>query len=86
MKSPDYVATTLPLPLPDITIWRRLDKPLAAALAMFFKGLYDKELLNLTVLKAVIGEIDEHHKKFTEVNNQGNLPLLRHRRHQGYLP
>ena len=53
----------------------RLDKPLAAALAMFFKGLYDKELLNLAVLKAVIGEIDDHHKKFTEVNNQGKCPF-----------
>jgi hypothetical protein len=52
-----------------------LHKPLATALAIFFKGLYDKDLLNLAVLKAAIGGIDDHHKKFTGVNKQGKCPF-----------
>jgi len=54
---------------------KTLDEPLADALASFFKGLYAKDLLNLAALKAVIGEIDDHHKQFTEVNNQGKCPF-----------
>jgi hypothetical protein len=50
-------------------------QPLAKALAEFFKGLYDKDLLNLKALKEVIGEIDDHHFKFTEINNQGKCPF-----------
>lgn len=50
-------------------------KSLAQALSSFFKGLYNKELLNLAVLKEVIGEIDDHHTQFTTINNQGKCPF-----------
>ncbi|MBC2712101.1 MAG: hypothetical protein HGJ94_14295 [Desulfosarcina sp.] len=48
---------------------------LSASIAIFFKGLYSKNLLNLAVLKEKIGEIDDHHTKFTEVNKQGKCPF-----------
>ena len=48
---------------------------LAEALATFFKGLYAKDLLNLAPLKAVIGEIDDHHLNFTQINRQGKCPF-----------
>lgn len=48
---------------------------LSEALATFFKGLYAKDLLNLTPLKAVIGDINDHHLKFTQVNRQGKCPF-----------
>lgn len=65
---------------PSVAIARYTDlealhKPLADALAVFFKGLYSKDLLNLAALKSVIGEMDDHHKKFTEVNKQGKCPF-----------
>ena len=50
-------------------------QPIAGALAAFFKGLYSKDLLNLAALKSVIGEMDDHHTKFTEVNKQGKCPF-----------
>lgn len=49
--------------------------PIAKALAVFFKGLYSKDLLNLAALKSVIGKMDDHHTKFTEVNRQGKCPF-----------
>ena len=48
---------------------------LSESIAVFFKGLYSKDLLNLAVLKKKIGEIDDHHTKFTEVNKQGKCPF-----------
>lgn len=50
-------------------------QPLSDALAIFFKGLYAKDLLNLAPLKAVIGEIEDHHSNFTQINRQGKCPF-----------
>jgi len=65
---------------PTVTIARYSDleafhPTIAEALAVFFKGLYSKNLLNLAALKSVIGEIDDHHTKFTEVNKKGKCPF-----------
>lgn len=48
---------------------------LAKAFAKFFKGLYSKDLLKLSALKSVIGDIDDHHMKFTAINTQGKCPF-----------
>ncbi|MDQ1240046.1 MAG: hypothetical protein QG577_2232 [Thermodesulfobacteriota bacterium] len=65
---------------PTVAIARYSDleafhRPIAEALSAFFKELYSKDLLNLAALKSVIGEIDDHHTKFTEVNKQGKCPF-----------
>lgn len=44
-------------------------------LSEFFKGLYSQTLLNLKALKQIIGEIDDHYKKFTEQNVEGTCPF-----------
>ncbi|BBO89624.1 HNH endonuclease [Desulfosarcina ovata] len=49
--------------------------PLANELASFFKGLYKKDLLELEVLRNVIGEMNDHHTQFTTVNRQGKCPF-----------
>ncbi len=54
---------------------KKFNQGLAEPMAVFFKGLYSKELLNLAVLKEKIGEIDDHHTKFTTVNNHGKCPF-----------
>jgi hypothetical protein len=54
---------------------KAFNQPLADALASFFKGLYSKDLLGLAVLKDVIGDIDDHHFKFTGINRQGKCPF-----------
>lgn len=56
----------------DLKAFHRL---LSEALAAFFKGLYSKDLLNLVALKSVIGEMDDHYTKFTDVNKQGKCPF-----------
>ena len=52
-----------------------LDIDLSKQLALFFKGLYSQSLLDLTDLKAKIGEIDEHYKAFVQVNKVGKCPF-----------
>lgn len=48
---------------------------LGKQLATFFRGLYDKSLLNLADLKAKIGEISNHNQAFFQVNNIGKCPF-----------
>jgi hypothetical protein len=43
--------------------------------ASFFRGLYDKSLLNLAPLRNKIGKIDDHSKAFFEVNAIGKCPF-----------
>ena len=50
-------------------------KPLAKELAAFYKGLYSKDLLNLAPLRAVIGEMDDHHAQFSGINKKGKCPF-----------
>ncbi|MEA9829783.1 hypothetical protein VDG09_19365 [Xanthomonas campestris pv. raphani] len=48
---------------------------LAAQLGTFFKGLYSQSLLDLTALRAKIGEIDDHYLKFVQTNTSGICPF-----------
>lgn len=48
---------------------------LCKKLATFFRGLYDKSLLELDVVKARIGDIKDHSKKFFEKNGIGKCPF-----------
>ena len=48
---------------------------LGKQLATFFRGLYDKSLLNLADLRAKIGEIGNHNQAFFQVNNIGKCPF-----------
>lgn len=48
---------------------------LSTQLASFFKGLYSQSLLGLSVLKAKIGEIDDHYQAFVKVNKAGKCPF-----------
>jgi hypothetical protein len=50
-------------------------KALSDQLSTFFKGLYSQSLLGLAVLRAKIGEIDDHYKKFVEINKAGVCPF-----------
>jgi len=44
-------------------------------LAAFFKGLYSQSLLNLTALRAKIGDIADHFQAFIATNNAGKCPF-----------
>jgi hypothetical protein len=50
-------------------------KPISDEMASFYKGLYSKDLLDLKKLRPVIGEMDDHHTRFTEVNKEGKCPF-----------
>lgn len=65
---------------PDTQLVRYIDmavsyKDLSEHLASFFKGLYSPALLNLAVLKAKIGEIEDHYRAFTKANKSGKCPF-----------
>lgn len=48
---------------------------LSEQLAIFFKGLYSRKLLNLSELRDKIGDIDGHYKAFMDVNRTGKCPF-----------
>lgn len=48
---------------------------LAELLGKFFKNLYSPPLLKLAVLRAKIGDIDNHYKKFVKINKAGKCPF-----------
>lgn len=48
---------------------------LADQLATFFKGLYSQSLLNIAVLRAKIGDIDDHYDSFVRANRVGKCPF-----------
>lgn len=50
-------------------------KKLSEQLSEFFKGLYSQSLLDLAALRAKIGDIDDHYKKFVKINNAGKCPF-----------
>lgn len=50
-------------------------KGLSDQLAAFFKGLYSQSLLGLATLRAKIGDIDDHYKKFVQTNKSGKCPF-----------
>jgi len=52
-----------------------LHPDLGRQLASFFKGLYCQKLLNLEVLRKIIGQIDEHYQAFMTVNQAGKCPF-----------
>lgn len=50
-------------------------KDIADQLGTFFKGLYSQSLLGLAALRAKIGDIDDHYKKFVQTNTAGKCPF-----------
>jgi len=65
---------------PTAQIVRYADIPVAHEdlrdqLASFFKGLYSQSLLGLALLKAKIGDIDDHYKSFMRTNKAGKCPF-----------
>ena len=56
----------------DIAVYHQ---DLADQLGAFFKGLYSQSLLDLAVLRAKIGDIDDHYKTFVETNKAGKCPF-----------
>lgn len=48
---------------------------LSENLALFFKNVYSADLLDLAALRAKIGDIDDHYKKFTSANPKGKCPF-----------
>jgi hypothetical protein len=48
---------------------------LSEQLAVFFKGLYSKSLLDLAALRAKIGDINDHYNSFMTINNAGKCPF-----------
>jgi hypothetical protein len=48
---------------------------LGKELASFFKGLYDKSLLDLAALKAKVGDLKDHNQKFFTENTKGKCPF-----------
>jgi len=50
-------------------------RDLSEELAVFFKGLYSQQLLNLAALKEKVGDIDDHYNAFMEVNKVGKCPF-----------
>jgi hypothetical protein len=48
---------------------------LGEQLAAFFKGLYSQSLLDLAVLRAKIGDIDDHYQTFVSANKTGKCPF-----------
>lgn len=56
----------------DITV---IHPDLSDQLALFFKGLYSQQLLDLKALREKIGQIDEHYKAFIQLNSTGKCPF-----------
>jgi len=56
----------------DITT---VNAALCKELAIFFKGLYSQDLLGAAALRAQIGEIDDHYKRFMQENRVGKCPF-----------
>lgn len=56
----------------DITVTH---EDLGEQLAVFFKGLYSKSLLDLAALRAKIGDIDDHYQAFVSTNKAGKCPF-----------
>ncbi len=54
---------------------KAVNKDLCDQLAVFFKGLYSKSLLDLAVLREKIGAIDEHYEAFMGANRTGKCPF-----------
>lgn len=52
-----------------------LHKELTEQLAVFFKGLYTQQLLNLAALRETIGNINDHYRRFMAVNKKGKCPF-----------
>lgn len=50
-------------------------KDLCEQLASFFKGLYSQSLLDLSALRAKIGNIDDHYQTFVSTNEAGKCPF-----------
>jgi hypothetical protein len=50
-------------------------KDIASQLGTFFKGLYSQSLLDLAVLRAKIGDIDDHYQTFVSTNKAGKCPF-----------
>lgn len=50
-------------------------KALSEQLGSFFKGLYSQSLLDLAALRAKIGDINDHYKKFVQINKTGKCPF-----------
>jgi hypothetical protein len=50
-------------------------KELSEQLAIFFKDLYSRSLLNLAAVRAAIGEIDDHFRAFVSTNKTGKCPF-----------
>lgn len=48
---------------------------LGGQLARFFKELYSRSLLGLAVLRAKIGDIDDHYQAFVAANKMGKCPF-----------
>ena len=48
---------------------------LSEQLGTFFKGLYSQSLLDLAALRAKIGDINDHYKKFVQINKTGKCPF-----------
>lgn len=65
---------------PDLQLARyanvtSVGKDLGERLAVFFKGLYSQQLLDLAVLRNKIGDIDDHNNRFVKVNTVGKCPF-----------
>lgn len=57
---------------PDI---RAISNPLGDELAAFFKGLYSADLLGLSAVRDVIGDIDDRYDCFMTANQLGKCPF-----------
>lgn len=50
-------------------------KVISEQMAVFFKGLYSQSLLDLAALRDKIGDINDHYKKFENINSAGTCPF-----------
>lgn len=50
-------------------------KDIGEQLAIFFNGLYSQSLLDLSALRAKIGDIDDHYQTFVSTNRAGKCPF-----------
>lgn len=54
---------------------RLVHPELGEQLAVFFKGLYSQQVLDLSALREKIGNIDDHYKNFMQSNAAGKCPF-----------
>jgi hypothetical protein len=71
----ELCANDLSVPLTRYTDIAVTHKDITKKLASFFKGLYSQSLLDLAVLRAKIGDIDDHYKTFVKTNKAGKCPF-----------